>query len=234
MGSRLKVTLIPWDFDSTAHRQVLFRQRQECSWHQERVEKEWREAQAKGSKCIYWINQVFPDDSHITEHMRLYLRSKKTEILRDTAQSINAAHRKPSQRAFIPIGHISLDSESPESIYLNLDIQRAGVFWIKTFYVSRALQGQGIGRAAMDEVERMAIRDPLNAQTLMLDTIQRDDSLRVEFALATQGSLPQVVNEDWYTRRGYRVIRTVQNYYIIEDRMGKIWDTKTVFMRKDI
>ncbi|KAJ5765650.1 hypothetical protein N7520_005209 [Penicillium odoratum] len=234
MSFKSKVTLIPWDPDSTAHRHVLLRQRQECTWHQEKVEKEWREAQLKGSKCIHWIRQVFPDDSHITEHMSSYLRSKKTEVLRDTAQFINAAHRKPSQRAFIPIGHISLDSMSPESTHLNLDIPRAGVFWIKSFYVSRALQGQGIGRVAMDEVEKMAIRDPLNAQTLMLDSIQRDDSLREEFALATQGCLPKVVSEDWYTRRGYRVIRTVHNYYIIEDRKGKIWDTKTVFMRKDI
>jgi hypothetical protein len=33
----------------------------------------------------------------------------------------------------------------------------------------------GIGRAAMDEVEAMAVREPLLAKTLMLDTVQKDD-----------------------------------------------------------
>lgn len=50
-----KVVLVPWDFDSPAHRQILQNQRQECTWHHDKVEKEWRDAQEKGQKCIYWI-----------------------------------------------------------------------------------------------------------------------------------------------------------------------------------
>lgn len=44
----------------------------------------------------------------------------------------------------------------------------------------------------------------------------------------------QFTNEEWYSRRGYRLIKTVQNYYEVADKYGKIWDIKTVFMRKDI
>ena len=44
----------------------------------------------------------------------------------------------------------------------------------------------------------------------------------------------QATNEEWYARRGYQVIKTVQDYYRVSDKNGKVWDTKTVFMRKDI
>jgi hypothetical protein len=104
----------------------------------------------------------------------------------------------------------------------------------------------------MDEVESMAVREPLQAKTLMLDTVQKDDQKREEFAIATYGGVPKVsellkieifdqvthymqtTNEEWYSRRGYRLIKTMQNYYRVTDKNGKVWDTKTVFMRKDI
>lgn len=151
----------------------------------------------------------------------------------------------------MPIGHISLDSKNKDAERLDLDIPTEGVFWIKTFFVRQSLQSRGIGRAAMDEVESMAIREPLWARTLMLDTIQRDDQMREDFAKATYGTVPkvrafmsclyldsylrlQVTNEDWYGRRGYRPIGTVLNYYDVRDRSGMKWDMTTIFMRKDI
>lgn len=122
----------------------------------------------------------------------LTFKLQAIDKLSDTAQSINAVPRRASHQAFIPIGHISIDSLNPEANHLNLDIPSSGVFWIKTFYVSHTVQGQGIGRAAMDEAEKIAAREPLNAQTLMLDTVERNDQVREEFALATYGSLPKV------------------------------------------
>jgi hypothetical protein len=44
----------------------------------------------------------------------------------------------------------------------------------------------------MDEVEAMAVREPLFAKTLMLDTIQKDDQKREHFAIATFGAVPKV------------------------------------------
>ncbi|KAJ5960483.1 uncharacterized protein N7479_007633 [Penicillium vulpinum] len=173
-------------------------------------------------------------------------------MLQDTATTINAVSRQPTKEFFIPIGHISLDSKNPDAEHIELDLPVKKIFWIKTFYVRQSIQGQGIGRAAMDEVEAMAVREPLLAKILMLDTVQKDDQKREEFANATYGGVPKVsliiqfdvlgqtpyrlqtTNEEWYARRGYRLIKTVQNYYQVLDKNGKIWDTKTVFMRKDI
>jgi GNAT superfamily N-acetyltransferase len=100
--------------------------------------------------------------------------------------------RQPSQESFIPIGHISLDSKNPEAESIDLDIPSDGVYWIKTFFVLHSLQGNGVGRAAMDEMEDMAVREPLLAKTLMLDTVERSDQLREDFAKATFGDVPKV------------------------------------------
>ena len=113
-------------------------------------------------------------------------------MLQDTATIINAAPRQPTNESFIPIGHISLDSKNPDAEHIELDLPPENVFWIKSFYVRQSLQGQGIGRAAMDEVEAMAVREPLLAKVLMLDTVQKDDQKREEFANATYGGVPKV------------------------------------------
>lgn len=104
--------------------------------------------------------------------------------------------RDPSQQAFVPIGHISLDSKNPEAAHLGLGIPSDAVYWIKTFFVQNHLQSKGIGRAAMDEVEAMAVNEPLSAKTLMLDTVEKGDQLREEFAKATYGGIPKVC--DYY------------------------------------
>ncbi|KAJ5407923.1 hypothetical protein N7509_001806 [Penicillium cosmopolitanum] len=213
MSTKSRVTLYPWDPESSAHRHWLYKQRVECTWDQEKVETKWREQQIKGEKCLYWII---------------------VEQLQDTAVSLNAVPRNPSQQAFVPIGHISLDSKNPEAAHLGLRIPSDAVYWIKTFFVQHHLQSKGIGRAAMDEVEAMAVNEPLSAKTLMLDTVEKGDQLREEFAKATYGGIPKVTNQDWYSRRGYQPIDIVQNYYDVRDRHGKRWDTKTIFMRKDI
>ncbi|KAJ5937661.1 hypothetical protein N7454_004003 [Penicillium verhagenii] len=46
--------------------------------------------------------------------------------------------------------------------------------------------------------------------------------------------IEKIVNQDWYSRRGYRGIKIVQNFFDVRDRSGKKWDTKAIFMRKDI
>ncbi|KAJ5731431.1 uncharacterized protein N7483_005939 [Penicillium malachiteum] len=233
MSSKSNVLLIPWDPESVVHRQALLKQRIKCSWHMEKVEHQWRELQKTGGKCIYWI-VIPPDDSPTTQQLRTLLGPKADETIQDTATSINAVPREPSQAVFTPIGHISLDSENPDAKDVELDIPSSGAFWIKTFYVTQCLQSQGIGRAAMDQVEEMAIREPLNAKTLLLDTVEKDDQMREDFAIISYGAIPKVPNEVWYGQRGYRLIKTVLNFYNIKDKNDKIWDTKTVFMRKDI
>ncbi|KAJ5748821.1 uncharacterized protein N7511_010517 [Penicillium nucicola] len=224
MGQTTEVTLFPWDSNSDAHVELLVKQRVECSWHQEKVETEWKGQQLRGEKCIYWIVLSSPDSQVDAED----------EKLQDTASSINAVARQPTKARFTPIGHISLDSKNVEIEHLDLDLPSENIFWIKTFYIRQHIQGQGIGRAAMNEVETMAVQEPLNAKTLMLDTVQKDDQKNEEFANVTYGGIPKTTNEEWYSRRGYRLVKTVQNFYRVADKNGKIWDIKTVFMRKDI
>ncbi|KGO42117.1 Acyl-CoA N-acyltransferase [Penicillium expansum] len=213
MSSSSKVTLFPWDPNSDVHLKCLVSQRVECNWDQGKVETKWKKQQLKGEKCIYWI---------------------ENEMLQDTATTINAVPRQPTKESFIPIGHISLDSKNPDVEHIELDLPAVNIFWIKTFYIRRSIQGRGIGRAAMDEVEAMAVREPLLAKILMLDTVQKDDQKREEFANVTYGGIPKTINQEWYARRGYRLIKTAQDYYQDPDKNGKVWDTRTVFMRKDI
>ncbi|KAJ5591841.1 uncharacterized protein N7459_002210 [Penicillium hispanicum] len=233
MGTSSKVLLVPWDPDSVAHRDYLLRQREECGWQQDKVENVWREAQTRGEKCIYWIVivKVLPSDDSQTVDSNT---SKEKSTLQDTAVAINAVPREPTQKSFIPVGHISLDNGNPDAAKIDLGLPTEGVFWIKTFYVSQSIQGQGIGRAAMDEVEDMATREPINAKILMLDTVQKDDQRRNEHAKANHGGAPKVTNEEWYSRRGYRLIKTVQNYYPVADEDSEARGTRAVFMRRDI
>jgi GNAT superfamily N-acetyltransferase len=120
-----------------------------------------------------------------------------TEQLQDTAVSLNAVSRNPSHQSFIPIGHISLDSKNPEATNSGLEIPSYSVYWIKTFFVQHHWQSKGIGRAAMDEVEAMALDEPLSAKTLMLDTVEKGDQLREHFAKATYGNIPKVCRTDF-------------------------------------
>ncbi len=99
--------------------------------------------------------------------------------LMDTATSLAGKPRTTRRLAeFIPVGHISLDfyNEDP-----SLADPSKGIYYISTFYVSRALQGGGLGRAAMDAIEKMAIEPPLSAKVLALDTLSREQALDDDF-----------------------------------------------------
>lgn len=75
---------------------------------------------------------------------------------------------------------------------MDLDIPSDNVFWIKSFFILHNLQGKGIGGATMNEIERIATQEPLCAKTLMLDTVERGDQLREDFAKVTYGGVPKV------------------------------------------
>ena len=87
--------------------------------------------------------------------------------------------RDASNRRFVPVGHISLDAGTSDASELGINLPSEGVFGISTFFVTRALQGKGIGRAAMDAIESMATGEPLRARTLILTTVQKEDQLNV-------------------------------------------------------
>ncbi|CRK18102.1 hypothetical protein BN1723_011501 [Verticillium longisporum] len=131
----------------------------------------------------------------------------------------------PSGKEFFPVGHIALDISYYEADGFNLNLPEGSTLWIKSLFISKALRSSGIGRAAMDKLEGMATSPPLSATTLMLDTLFKDDQIRFQ--------KPKVANQDWYARRGYRLVHTEPGFYEDEKQFqGAI--PRTVFMRKDL
>ncbi|KAF9878427.1 hypothetical protein CkaCkLH20_03919 [Colletotrichum karsti] len=249
--SRSKVQLVPFDPESPDHADRMLQQRIECGWHFDKVHA-WKEDQRSGLKCIYWIS-IHPSDpdaeSKLSKHTTLFPKvrhphppiltgtqmiSQEKEPLKDTASSIRSTPRTPTETAFIPVGHISLDVDNPAATRLALPIPAENLYWIKSLYVSYALQSSGIGRAAMDEVEAMATREPLRARVLMLDTVCKEDQHREEMVAQVQGRPPAMSTEEWYARRGYEVIWKELNFYPDFDKDGKPLGRSTVFMRRDL
>ncbi|KAL0940524.1 uncharacterized protein CTRU02_203287 [Colletotrichum truncatum] len=232
--SRSKVQLVPWDPDSQDHVTRMVDQRIECGWSFDKVPS-WQDDQRTGFKCIYWIviDPESPEaDIKLSKHITACPKEK--EPLEDTATSIRATPRTPSFTSFHPVGHISLDVDNPPAKCLNLPIPSEGVYWIKSLFVSYALHSSGIGRAAMDTVEAMAMREPLFAKVLMLDTVAKEDQHREEFLAQVSGKPPAMSTQEWYARRGYKLIWRELNFYPDFDKFGKPLGRYTVFMRRDL
>ncbi|PYH98441.1 hypothetical protein BO71DRAFT_344891 [Aspergillus ellipticus CBS 707.79] len=233
MAPKSIVELIPWDPESPSHVQRMLLQRQECGWDSDKVEPKWRDQQRSGGKCIYWL-VLSSKDQESEGKLQLHLSTYEYEqvALQDTSSSIRGVARTASQASFYPIGHISLDSVNADIEGIDLDLPGEGVYWVKTFYVSRALQSKGLGRAAMDIAESMAIEEPLCATILALDTRHRDTQIEEEKFMSGGQEPSGITSEEWYTRRGYRVIKVVENYYPVPP--GYTAENRTVFMRKNV
>lgn len=85
-------------------------------------------------------------------------------------------------QSFIPIGHISLDSESPNPDQADAS---KGLYCITKFYISRAIQGSGLGSAAMDAIEDQAVNEPWCAKILSLDTLVKEGMDKIEMSKET-------------------------------------------------
>ncbi|TVY45472.1 hypothetical protein LOCC1_G004978, partial [Lachnellula occidentalis] len=149
----------------------------------------------------------------------------------DTAPTFGAKPRTPTNTPFIPAGHIALTTtyETPG----HMDPIPA-LYFISNFYIASSLQSSGLGRAAMDLIETLAISEPLNARTLALSTVADDGEGRVEKFKALGREVPSVSNQRWYERRGYVPFKRVKEMWWETDSRGKKWPTEGVFMRKDI
>ncbi|KAL6917600.1 hypothetical protein ACHAPO_000591 [Fusarium lateritium] len=227
-ATRDQILLVPWDSSSAEHANRLYEERAQCGWDKQRVEG-WKEKQTIGEKCIFWIT-LRPEDPQTRESLELHFNAFPSEKgpLIDTAFSLRGKPRTPSHTKFHPVGHISLDHTNEKKGDFVLDLPEEGVYWIKTFYISKALRSKGIGRAAMDLVESMAIDEPLCAKTLALDTAQKDTQKRLY--REKTGSELASSNQDWYERRGYRLIHTEPNFYTDPEEPP----VDAVFLRRDI
>lgn len=119
---------------------------------------------------------------------------------------------KPASQPDLRLGHISLDSEAhPPNLELANPHDKS-VLTIATFYVLPEHRGGGIGRAAVESLEKWATTEPYgsrNCKVVALTTISRkyaeDDEMRVEYKrMAGVEPVPKgASNEDWYARMGY-------------------------------
>ena len=115
---------------------------------------------------------------------------KENTPLADSATSLGGKPRSPNScKKFLPVGHISLNKEYESPGYAE---PAEGLYWIATFYISSALQSMGLGRAAMDAVESMAISEPLCAKTLSLSTVANDYDSKEERWIALGRDPPTV------------------------------------------
>jgi hypothetical protein len=186
--ARPQIVLLPWDPDSTEHVERLYQQRIACGWNKEAVE-EWRDLQRTGKIALHWVVRL-PSSNHrhvinnlqvlsetdpsstskVTIHTTAW-PAESTPIL-DCCSNFGGKPRVPSpSRKFIPVGHISLDSENEDP---NAADPSRGIYRISSFYISTALQSAGLGGAAMDEIESLATAEPLNARTLTLGTAAKE------------------------------------------------------------
>ncbi|TAQ84580.1 hypothetical protein B7494_g7097 [Chlorociboria aeruginascens] len=227
-----EITLLPWDPKSPAHVKRLFEQRVACGWKSHMIEP-WRQWQREGKMALQWItfaSSSTTKDIQLSSHLKAF--PSESEPLSDTAISLGNKPRSPTNEQFIPIGHISLDSwnEDPE----RADGER-GIYRIMNFYVSDALRGSGLGGAAMDKVESIAIGEPLYARRLTLGTVATEyEELREERLLATGKEKLAFSVSQWYARRGYVAYKIVPGAYADVDSTGKTWLIPSVEMRKDI
>ena len=109
-------------------------------------------------------------DAKIAQHVSQCPEEK--DPLFDTAVSLRGVPRVPSESlSFVPIGHISLDSEIRDPTLAN---KREHLYCIATFFISPTLESYGIGRTAMDTIESMALKAPLHAKALALNTVAKE------------------------------------------------------------
>ncbi|TVY13205.1 hypothetical protein LARI1_G009346, partial [Lachnellula arida] len=217
------VHLIPWDPDSSSHIALMTAQRVACGWKSEKVES-WREPQRTGEMNLQWIVPTNPTTT-------ANLPPSASTPIKDTARTFGAKPRTPTTAPFIPAGHISLNTtyETPGHIE-----PIPHLYFISNFYITTSLQSHGLGRAAMDLIEQLAVSEPLNAETLALSTAADDGAGRAEKFAAFGRTLPTVSTQGWYERRGYVVFRRVAEMWWEVDGVGRRWPTEAVFMRKDI
>ena len=132
------------------------------------------------------------DSTKTEQYLSRHIAQSPKEVypIADTATLLQAMSRTPRvDFHFIPVGHISLDSENADP---SLADASQGVYCITTFYVSNSLQSIGLGRSAMDAVEKMAVDEPLQARVLALDTVAREELNDPERWIAYGKSIPPV------------------------------------------
>ncbi|RSL73887.1 hypothetical protein CEP54_000296 [Fusarium duplospermum] len=233
MSVHAKTALIPWDPSNGAHFKRMYDQRVACGWRYEEVE-EWRSKMLKSQKFLYWI--ILADDLEgreelLATHTKRY--PSEAEELSDTADTVFNMPREPTNRRFLPVGHIALELLPEQNERFQLP---SYTIWIMSLYISWALQSAGLGRSAMAETERLAKLPPFNREVIGLDTVQKHfqlgDNNFSKTHYDSKGTEARAI-EEWYMRQGYEVVQRVDRGYNWKDpATGDVLPVPLVYMVK--
>ncbi|TLD26500.1 hypothetical protein PspLS_04683 [Pyricularia sp. CBS 133598] len=252
-----KTYLVPCDFTSAAHTELLYNQRVTCGWGEDGIER-YTNLSAQGNLVMYWLvldDSLLGKNGLIKTHcdrypnLRMLVFSnmeripKQATLIQDTAAQIWGQKRTPSTDSFIPIGHIGLGRLQPDSEYV-VTMKQAQpppgptdvVTWIGPFYISWAMQRLGIGNFAMTEIERLAASPPVNGTIVALDAIAPDHAmapaLLKTYYTHVGNPAPVRSNHDWYLRQGYKPYHRKTAYPWTDIESGEVKMLDTVYMLK--
>ncbi|KAJ5051990.1 uncharacterized protein L3040_001751 [Drepanopeziza brunnea f. sp. 'multigermtubi'] len=85
----------------------------------------------------------------------------------------------------------------------------------------------------MDRVEREAVKEPLHAKVLTLDTLSNSSMSKETFEEMGLPE-PKMSNQDWYERRGYKAWKLMRGDIKWTDSGNKDWFLDRVLMRKTV
>ncbi|KFZ01186.1 hypothetical protein V501_10161 [Pseudogymnoascus sp. VKM F-4519 (FW-2642)] len=246
-----KITLIPWDPESQEHIDRLYIQRVACGWKADKIEK-WRICQRNGSMSLHWV-VLDPSDPLTADRISKHVANHPDEAtpLQDSAVAVGGRPRdSTSSRSlvpFMPVGHISVDTvaSTPEPTTLLADPENHR-FHLSAFYISKAIQGGGLGNTTMRTAEHMAA-SVLGAKFITLDTWDRrliigdeKKEWREKFDYySTGGLLMKFDPQGWYQRLGYKVIKEIEEFnstsgYCLKRPDGQAWCIPSVYMEKAV
>ncbi|KAG6010093.1 hypothetical protein E4U21_000126 [Claviceps maximensis] len=144
----------------------------------------------------------------------------------------------PSRVEFVPVGHIGMEAFPDRNEALGLPLS---TYWVKSLYVSWALQSSGLGRSAMAQLERVASSAPFHCAVMALDTIRGHVQSSEEYLRGLYDdrglSRPEVVrtNEEWYLRQGYEMIGAeMEPYEWTVPATGRVVKLECAFFKKDL
>ncbi|PNY28041.1 Uncharacterized protein TCAP_02036 [Tolypocladium capitatum] len=232
------VELIPWDPTDEQQFQRLYDQRVACMWDDDLVA-EWKGKMLGGQKVVYWI--VLAEDAPgrdrlLTDHVQRFPQER--DALSDTAARIGQAERTPTMAPFLPIGHVAIEDFPERNVQFSLP---ATTYWVKSLYISWAVQASGLGRSVMAQLERVAAAPPFHATFVALDTIPPAFQLREDVVAAFYDARgvprpPEIrTNEEWYLRQGYAVVaRGDAVYHWVNPVTGERLAVSLVFMAKAV
>ncbi|KAL2065855.1 hypothetical protein VTL71DRAFT_3525 [Oculimacula yallundae] len=194
---RADIDLIAWDPDSAEHVERLYQQQAAGMWNSGDVEK-WRGLQREGKLAIQWVNNTPPNAP-----LRAYQYTTLLSLLAPDLVNQPHVHLHPS------VGHISLDSASPNEVQAD---PSKGLYCVTTLCISRAIQSGGLGRAAIEKIESQAVNEPINTKVLSLDTLANSSHGGQDLWRQLNMEVPPIANQDWHERRGYKPWKFVDGH----------------------